>query len=233
MRPGITNERPHWCCALLVLLAVGVPIGVAMGLVGLVGMTLLLGIEPALIKSGVVLFETVTRYRTRRAAAVPAHGASLLRRGRQPGFLRCGGQRGRARRGGLALATIAGCAGFGAVSGSSLATAATMGLIGLPEMRQRGYSTALASGSVAAGGTLGSLTPPSGALIVFGIIAEQSIGKLFTAAIIPALTQTLLYMATIVIVCRIPPLHCAALGARCHGRSDAPRFSACWIWPHW
>jgi len=103
------------------------------------------------------------------------------------------------------LATIAGCAGFGAVSGSSLATAATMGLIGLPEMRKRGYSTALASGAVAAGGTLGSLTPPSGALIVFGIIAEQSIGKLFTAAIIPALTQTLFYMATIVIVCRLRP----------------------------
>ena len=105
------------------------------------------------------------------------------------------------------------------MSGSSLATAATMGLIGLPEMRKRGYSTALASGAVAAGGTLGSLTPPSGALIVFGIIAEQSIGKLFTAAIIPALTQTLLYMATIVIVCRsAPPLRRPRRG--CHGQSD-------------
>ena len=72
----------------------------------------------------------------------------------------------------MALATIAGCAGFGAVSGSSLATAATMGQIGLPEMRRRGYSSAFAAGSVAAGGTLGSLTPPSGALIVFGIIAD-------------------------------------------------------------
>jgi tripartite ATP-independent transporter DctM subunit len=80
-----------------------------------------------------------------------------------------------------------------------------MGQIGLPEMRRRGYSTAFASGAVAAGGTLGSLTPPSGALIVFGIIAEQSIGKLFTAAIIPVVTQTLLYMATIVLLCRIRP----------------------------
>jgi tripartite ATP-independent transporter DctM subunit len=109
------------------------------------------------------------------------------------------------RRGGLALASIAGCAGFGAVSGSSLATAATIGLIGLPEMRKRGYSDALATGSIAAGGTLGSLTPPSGALIVFGILAEQSIGKLFTAAIIPVLTQALFYMITIVLLCRWRP----------------------------
>ena len=124
--------------------------------------------------------------RARRAAAVPAHGAPLLRGRRQPRFLRRRGQRSsvigaaawRSRR-------SRGCAGFGAISGSSLATAATMGQVGLPEMRRRGYSTALATGAVAAGGTLGSLMPPSGALIVFGIIAEQSIGKLFTAAIIP------------------------------------------------
>ena len=220
-------------CALLVLLSVGVPIGVAMGLVGLVGMCVLLGIEPALIKSGVVLFESVSRYELGVLPLFLLMAHLCFAAGASRDFFAAAASVVGHRRGGLALATIAGCAGFGAVSGSSLATAATMGLIGLPEMRKRGYSTALASGAVAAGGTLGSLTPPSGALIVFGIIAEQSIGKLFTAAIIPALTQTLLYMATIVIVCRIAPLHCAALGARCHGRSDAPPFSACWIWPHW
>jgi C4-dicarboxylate transporter, DctM subunit len=191
--------------ALLALLAIGVPIGVAMGLVGLVGMGLLLGFEPALIKSAAVFFETVTRF---ELGVLPlfllmahlcfAAGAS------RDFFTAAAGLIGH-RRGGLALATIAGCAGFGAVSGSSLATAATMGQIGLPEMRKRGYSTALAAGSVAAGGTLGSLTPPSGALIVFGIIAEQSIGKLFTAAIIPVLTQALFYMAAIVIVCHWRP----------------------------
>jgi tripartite ATP-independent transporter DctM subunit len=72
-------------------------------------------------------------------------------------------------------------------------------------MRKRGYSDALATGSIAAGGTLGSLTPPSGALIVFGIIAEQSIGRLFTAAIVPALTQALFYMVTIVLLCQWRP----------------------------
>ncbi len=87
----------------------------------------------------------------------------------------------------------------------SLATAATIGLIGLPEMRKRGYSDALATGSIAAGGTLGSIIPPSGALIVFGILAEQSIGKLFTAAIIPGLSQALFYVVTIVLLCRWRP----------------------------
>ena len=191
--------------ALLALLALGVPIGIAMGVVGLVGLTLLLGPEAALIKGTVVFFESVTRF---ELGVLPlfllmahfcfAAGAS------RDFFSAAAGILGH-RRGGLALATIGGCAAFGAVSGSSLATAATMGQIGLPEMRRRGYSTAFAAGSVAAGGTLGSLTPPSGALIVFGIIAEQSIGKLFTAAIVPVITQTLLYMAAIVLLCRIRP----------------------------
>jgi tripartite ATP-independent transporter DctM subunit len=191
--------------ALLALLAIGVPIGVAMGLVGLVGMCVLIGVEPALIKSGVVLFESVSRYELGVLPLFLLMAHVCFAAGASRDFFTAAASVVGHRRGGLALATIAGCAGFGAVSGSSLATAATMGLIGLPEMRKRGYSTALASGAVAAGGTLGSLTPPSGALIVFGIIAEQSIGKLFTAAIIPALTQTLFYMATILVVCRLRP----------------------------
>lgn len=191
--------------ALLALLAIGVPIGVAMGVVGLVGMCVLIGLEPALIKSGVVLFESVSRYELGVLPLFLLMAHICFAAGASRDFFAAAASLVGHRRGGLALATIAGCAGFGAVSGSSLATAATMGLIGLPEMRKRGYSTALASGSVAAGGTLGSLTPPSGALIVFGIIAEQSIGKLFTAAIIPALTQTLFYMATVLIVCRLRP----------------------------
>src|SRR6187551_2485475 len=109
------------------------------------------------------------------------------------------------RRGGLAIASIGGCAGFGAISGSSLATVATISAVALPEMRAQGYKPGFATGALAAGGTLGSLTPPSGALIVYGIIAEQSIGKLFAAAIVPVATQTLLYMAAIVVICRIRP----------------------------
>jgi tripartite ATP-independent transporter DctM subunit len=191
--------------ALLALLALGVPIGIAMGAVGLVGLMLLLGPEPALIKSTVVFFEAVTRFELGVLPLFLLMAHFCFAAGASRDFFSAAAGLVGHRRGGLALATIAGCAGFGAVSGSSLATAATMGQIGLPEMRRRGYSTAFASGSVAAGGTLGSLTPPSGALIVFGIIAEQSIGKLFTAAIVPVVTQTLLYMAAIVILCHFRP----------------------------
>jgi tripartite ATP-independent transporter DctM subunit len=176
-----------------------------MGLVGLVGMTLLLGFEPALIKSSVVFFETVTRFELGVLPLFLLMAHLCFAAGASRDFFSAAASMVGHRRGGMAIATIAGCAGFGAVSGSSLATAATMGQIGLPEMRRRGYSTAFAAGSVAAGGTLGSLTPPSGALIVFGIIAEQSIGRLFTAAIIPVITQALLYMAAIVVLCRIRP----------------------------
>ena len=109
------------------------------------------------------------------------------------------------RRGGLAYAAVGGCAGFGAINGSSLATAATVGMVALPEMRKRGYADTLATGSVAAGGTLGQMIPPSGALIVYGIIAEQSIGTLFTAAIIPGITQMLFYMLVIWLLVRWRP----------------------------
>jgi C4-dicarboxylate transporter, DctM subunit len=191
--------------ALLILLTLGVPIGVAMGLVGLIGLALLLGPEPALIKSGVVLFETMSRYELGVLPLFLFMAHVCMAAGASRDFFAAAARMFGHKRGGLALASIIGCAGFGAVSGSSLATAATIGLIGLPEMRKRGYSDALATGSIAAGGTLGSLTPPSGALIVFGILAEQSIGKLFTAAIIPALTQALFYMITIVLLCRWRP----------------------------
>jgi tripartite ATP-independent transporter DctM subunit len=190
---------------LFAMLALGVPIGVSLGLVGLVGMALTLGLEPALIKSGVVLFDTVTRYElgTLPLFLLVAHLCFSADASRDlfAAAARFVGH----RRGGLALASVGGCAAFGAVNGSSLATAATVGLVALPEMRSRGYADSFATGTLAAGGTLGPLIPPSGALIVFGIIAEQSIGTLFTAAIVPALTQMLFYMAAIAILVRLRP----------------------------
>ncbi len=190
---------------LLLLLSIGTPIGVALGIVGFGGLALLLGLEPALIKSGVVLFETLSRY---ELGVLPlfllmAHLCFVANASRD--FFDAAARLIGHRRGGLAIASVAACAGFGAISGSSLATAATIGLVALPEMRQRGYSSALATGAVAAGGTLGQMIPPSGALIVFGIIAEQSIGRLFVAAIIPAITQVLLYCLVILVVCQLRP----------------------------
>lgn len=106
-------------------------------------------------------------------------------------------------KGGLAYATIGGCAGFGAVTGSSIATAATFGQVALPQMEKRGYSVALATGSVAAGGTLGALVPPSSPLVLYALLTESSIGQLFIAAMIPALVAIILYFGVIALQVRV------------------------------
>jgi tripartite ATP-independent transporter DctM subunit len=109
-------------------------------------------------------------------------------------------------RGGLALATIGGCAGFGALTSSSIATAALIGKVAIPEMRSRGYSPALSTGVCAAGGTLGPLVPPgSGPLIVFALLTEASVGRLFIASVGPAILCVILYFATVWLYIRIAP----------------------------
>jgi tripartite ATP-independent transporter DctM subunit len=105
------------------------------------------------------------------------------------------------RTGGLTVATVFACAGFGAICGSSTATAATMGKIALPEMKKYKYDDTLATGTVAAAGTLGILIPPSTVLIVYGILTEQSIGKLFVAGIIPGILLSILFAATVAYLC--------------------------------
>ena len=104
-------------------------------------------------------------------------------------------------KGGLAIATVGACTAFGAVCGSSPATAATMATVGLPEMKRYGYGQELASGSVASGGGLGMLMPPSVVLIVYGILTEQSIGKLFVAGIVPAIFMTVMFALAVVVYC--------------------------------
>ena len=104
-------------------------------------------------------------------------------------------------RGGLAIATVGACTAFGSVCGSSPATAATMATVGLPEMKRYGYGNALAAGSVASGGSLGMLMPPSVVLIVYGILTEQSIGALFVAGIIPAIFMTAWFALAVVVYC--------------------------------
>jgi len=104
-------------------------------------------------------------------------------------------------RGGLSMATVAACAGFAAISGSSTATAATMGKVALPEMRRYKYSDVLATGTVAAGGTIGILIPPSTIMIIYGIITEESIGELFMAGFIPGIFQAILFISTIYLLC--------------------------------
>ncbi|MBM3530506.1 MAG: TRAP transporter large permease [Alphaproteobacteria bacterium] len=108
-------------------------------------------------------------------------------------------------RGGLAGATIAACSGFSALSGSSVATAATIGQVALPEMRRYRYNNRLATGAVAAGGTLGILIPPSAGMVVYAILTEQSIGRLFLAGVLPGLLLTAMFLLTILIVCAMYP----------------------------
>ena len=187
--------------SLLLLLAAGVPIAAALGLVGIGGLAWVISPEAALIKTGVIAFDVASRYELGVLPLFLLMAQLAFGAGASRDFYNAAASFIGHRRGGLALASIGACGAFGAVSGSSLATVATMGLVALPEMRKYGYAPSLATGALAAGGTIGSLTPPSAALIVYGILAEQSIGKLFTAAIVPAVTQALLYMVTILLLC--------------------------------
>ncbi|MDD9946283.1 MAG: TRAP transporter large permease subunit, partial [Myxococcales bacterium] len=208
--------------AMLAMLALGVPIAVAMGLTGAVGMCVLLSPEAALVKTGVIAFHSVSNHELGVLPLFVFMAHVCFAAGATQQFFGAAATLVGHRSGGLALASIAGCAGFGAISGSSLATAATVGLVALPEMRRRHYSPALASGALAAGGTLGVLIPPSGALIVFGILAEQSVGKLFMAALLPGLSQALLYMLAIVLLClRRPELGPATARASLRERARA------------
>lgn len=191
--------------ALLLLLTLGVPIGVSLALTGVVGLAVMLSPEAALVKAGVIVFEVANKYELGVLPLFLLMAHLCFAAGASRDFFDVAARFVGHRRGGLGVAAIAGCAGFGAISGSSLATVATVGSAALPEMRRAGYNPGFSAGALAAGGTLGALIPPSGALIVFGIIAEQSIGKLFSAAIIPGLSQALFYMVTIAVLCAIHP----------------------------
>jgi C4-dicarboxylate transporter, DctM subunit len=125
-------------------------------------------------------------------------------------------------RGGLSMATVAACTAFGAVCGSSPATAATMATVSIPEMKRYGYGDSLAAGTVAAGGGLGMIMPPSVVLIVYGVLTEQSIGALFVAGILPALLITLLFILAVVVRCAFNP----ALGPKGESFSTAEKFKS-------
>ena len=190
---------------LLILLLAGMPIGFALGLVGISGLSILLSPEAAVIKSGVIAFQTIMNYELGVLPMFLLMANITFATGASREFFDAAARFIGHRRGGLAIAAVGGCAGFGAVSGSSLATAATMGLVAIPEMRKHRYALPLITGSVAAGGTLGSLIPPSGMLIIFGILTEQSIGKLFIAGIIPGISQAFFYVVAIILVCWLKP----------------------------
>src|ERR1700749_4829020 len=186
--------------ALFVLMLLRVPVGMAMGLVGVSGFAYLVNGPAALKIIGHTSMRTVTDYTFGVIPMFLLMGAFVTNSGMSRELFRAANGFLGHRRGGLGVATIAACGGFAAISGSSVATAATFSTVAYPEMRRYGYPKSFAAGVIAAGGTLGAMLPPSTVLAVYGIITEQDIGKLFIAGIAPGILAACMYMTTIAII---------------------------------
>lgn len=185
---------------LFILMVLRVPVGVAMGIVGVGGFGILAATAPALNLLAQSPIRVATDY---DLAVIPMFilmGAFATAAGMSRELFRAGEAWLGHRRGGLAMATVAACAGFAAINGSSVATAATMTSVTLPEMRRFGYHPGFSTGVIAAGGTLGIMIPPSVVFALYGILTEQDIGKLFVSGILPGLLAVALYMALIQVV---------------------------------
>jgi len=192
--------------AVLLLIFLRVPIGLAMFVAGLVGLIVVTG--DTSVPFGRLKSETFTTFSSYSLSIIPmfllmGHFATLGGMS-QALFRAAEGWLGH-RRGGVAMAAVGSCAGFGAICGSSLATAATMSRVALPELRKYGYSGGFSTATLAAGGTLGILIPPSVVLVIYAILTEQNIAKLFLAAFIPGIIAALGYMLVISIYVRLFP----------------------------
>ncbi len=191
--------------ALTLLILLRVPVAVALGLVGFFGYCALEGWSKASLALGGVPMELASAYGLSVVPLFMLMGALATTAGLSRDLFYGANVLFRGARGALAMAAIAASAAFGAVCGSSVATAATMGRVSIPEMLKARYSHELAAGAVAAGGTLGILIPPSLILMIYAIIAQQSVSKLFAAALIPGLVLTALYIGVVQIMVRIKP----------------------------
>jgi C4-dicarboxylate transporter DctM subunit len=188
------------------LMAVRVPIGVSMGVAGVLGFGLLSGPKAALNLLSNVPLSVVTDYNLSVIPMFILMGAFASHSGMSTELFTAGRVWLGHRRGGLALASIAACGGFAAINGSSVATAATMTQVALPEMRRAGYDPGFSAGLIAAGGTLGIMIPPSVILVLYGIMTETDISKLFAAGVIPGLLAIALYAVVVMVKARLHPL---------------------------
>ncbi len=179
--------------AMFALMLLRVPIAISMGLVGLVGLGLMRS-WPAAMSSAAGEFIDIGAYTLSVVPLFVLMGNFVTRAGMSRDLYQAAYAFIGHRRGGLAMSTIAACAGFGAICGSSIATTATMARVAMPEMRRFGYEPAFAAGSICAGATLGILIPPSVILVIYGIMTEQNIGALFAAGVIPGLIATGFYL---------------------------------------
>ncbi len=190
---------------LFAILAAGVPIGIAMALVGFAGYAVISGLPGALVQLQAVPFSSVAAY---NLTIIPlfilmgelAFHAGLIRSAYDTAHKWLGHLPG-----GLAMTTIAGCAGFAAVCGSGIATASTMTSLAYPEMKRYNYDPKLSLGSIASGGTLGILIPPSNPMVIYAIFSDTSVGRLFMGGFVPGLLLALLFMVTIYIWAKLKP----------------------------
>jgi len=189
----------------MVTMFVGVPIAFSMGIVGFFGLVGMIGWDPSLAMVAGVTMETGLDYGLSVVPLFILMGNFVTHAGLSDELYAASNAWLGHRRGGLAMATVLACGGFSAVCGSSLATAATMTKVAMPSMRKYGYADSLATGVIAAGGTLGILIPPSVILVLYGIMTQQDIGKLFAAGIIPGIIGIFGYMATVWVVTAINP----------------------------
>jgi C4-dicarboxylate transporter, DctM subunit len=190
---------------MLLLLALRVHIGVAMLLTGSIGYVMVAGLSPLLAYFKGAAY---ARYSIYDLSVVPLFllmGQFATHGGLSKALFKAGNAMIGHWRGGMAMGAVTACAGFGAICGSSLATAATMGQVALPELKKHGYSERLSAAAIAAGGTLGILIPPSVPLVIYAIITEQNIAKMFLAAFVPGLLAAVGYMVVISVIARISP----------------------------
>jgi tripartite ATP-independent transporter DctM subunit len=190
---------------LFLLIFIRVPIGIALSITGILGYVSLNGVDPALAVLGTIPFEIGYSYDLSVIPLFVLMGNFAMVSGMSRDLYAFAQSLVGHWRGGLASATIVACAGFAAVSGSSIASAVTMGRVSLPEMKRYNYQPRLATGAVAAGGTLGILIPPSTGFIIYALLTEESVGQLFLAGVIPGILLTLLFMLTIVILTWLRP----------------------------
>lgn len=187
--------------ALIVFFLLRMPVGFAMALVGVVGFSCMVTPEAGLSILARDVFHSFSSYSLTVIPMFVFMGSLAFACGMSGRLYDAGYSLLGRLRGGLAMATVVGCAGFAAISGSTNATAAAMGRVALPEMKRFNYADSLATGSVAAAGTLGILIPPSTIFIIYGIMTEQSIGKLFVAGVFPGLILAVLFVAVVALAC--------------------------------
>lgn len=191
--------------ATLLLIGLRMPVGIAMLLVGGLGYAAITGWSPLFATLRSITFSKFSSYTLSVIPLFLLMGDFATKGGLNRALFNAARAWFGHWRGGLAVATVGGCAAFGAICGSSLATAATMSQVAAPEMRRHGYSSALSTGTLAAGGTLGILIPPSVILVIYAIYTEQSIGTLFIAAVIPGIIATIGYMLVVHLYARLHP----------------------------